>query len=177
MRSSVSCRFSKRRSVCLLCLFALLFSLGGVLSSCGRVRPPDAVWADFAARYPLPPGKVYDSTAAEGEETYLSPEIFSQFNARPDGTDDREDVEQCIIWKGSAGDRVTEAAVFLCRDRERAERISLLCMRRLAMIRGLCSYTDTSCADTAVIRLHGRYVIFLVLPENDRAWNTMNRLL
>ena len=169
--------FVARRLCVLLCLSAMLCSLGGFLVSCGRAASPTEIWAAFAGRYRLPPGHVYDSTAAEGEEAYLSPSVFSELYARPDGSDDREDVEQCVIWKGSAGNRVTEAAVFLCRARERAERVSLLCMRRLAMIRGLRSYTDTSCADTAVIRLHGRYVIFLVLPDNDRAWATMNRLL
>lgn len=169
--------FSVRRLCVLLCLSAMLCPLGGFLVSCGRAASPTEIWAAFAKRYRLPPGHVYDSTAAEGEEAYLSPSVFSELYARPDGSDDREDVEQCVIWKGSAGDRVTEAAVFLCRDRERAEHVSLLCMRRLAMIRGMRSYTDTSCADTAVIRLHGRYVIFLVLPDNDRAWATMNRLL
>jgi len=161
----------------LLCLLATLLSLGGFLTSCGRAKSPADIWSAFAERYPLPPGHLYDTNASEGEEGYLSPSVFAELYARPDGSDDREDVEQCVVWKGSAGDRVTEAAVFLCRDRERAERVSLLCMRRLTMIRSLRSYTDTTCADTAIIRLHGRYVIFLVLPDNDRAWATMKRLL
>ena len=157
--------------LCLLCAACL------PLSACGREKTPSDIWAAFSLRYALPPGHTYDSTAPQTSEAYLSREMFAELYARADGTDDWEDFEQCVIWQGTAGTRVTEAAVFLCRDRERAERIALLCMRRLEMIRALKSYTDTTCADTAVIRLYGRHVVFLVLPDNGKAAAVMDRMM
>lgn len=160
-----------------LALISLLCAACLPLSACGREKAPSDIWADFSLRYALPPGHTYDSTAPQTSEAYLSREMFAELYARADGSDDWEDFEQCVIWQGTAGTRVTEAAVFLCRDRERAERIALLCMRRLEMIRALKSYTDTSCADTAVIRLYGRHVVFFVLPDNGKAAAVMDRIM
>ncbi|MBP5209556.1 MAG: hypothetical protein J6125_01715 [Clostridia bacterium] len=158
--------------------FALILCLlfCPALPSCAKTPVAIDLFSDFSARYGLPEGVVYDSTAAPGTGAYLDRETFGLLYARADGTDDWEDFESCAIWLGASSARVTEAAVFVCRDRERADRLLDLCRRRLALLRSLSDAADVSAADDAVILVRGETVAYFVLPDNARAERVFRRL-
>ena len=163
-----------KKSIFLLCL---LLCLSLLLSSCGHYLPPDNLFDSFSQRYPLPPGKVFRTSAAEGEEGHLSLATFRQIYARPDGSDDFEDIEECTLWHGISMYAVYEMGIFLCRDGDSARSVYLMCQNRLRFLKSFQSYANTEAVESAVIYLSGRMVVFLVLPDNATAQRIIDRLL
>lgn len=147
------------------------------LCSCGHYASPDQIFSDFTEKYALPTGKVYRTSAGEADETYLSHEQFRVVYARPDGSDDWEDIESCVLWQGTSLHYVYEMGVFLCKDGDAAESVVLMCQNRLKLILSMRSYADTTAGDTAVIRVSGRMVVMMVLPDNALAKKCLDRVL
>ena len=160
-----------------IALVLVLLLVGGMLTACVRSPQPDEVFFAFKERYALPGGKVYRTTASTFSDELLTHELFRQLYARPDGSDDFEDVESCVVWQGTSLDYVYEMGVFLCTDGDAARSVLLMCKNRLRLIRSLRNYTDTTAADTAVLLLRGRMVIFMVLPDNALAEKVIDRVL
>ena len=163
-----------RKYIALLCLL-LTLSLG--LSSCTHYPHPNDLFSDFCERYPLPQGKVFRSTAAEGEDDYLSHTLFRKIYARPDGSDDLDDIESCVVWHGVSLYAVYEMGIFFCKDGDCAKSVYLMCENRLRFLKSFQSYANTEAVDNAVIYLSGRMVVFLVLPDNATAKRIIERLL
>ena len=156
---------------------ALLVALSFLLTSCAHYPHPDDLFSRFAEKYPLPPGKVFRTSANEGEEEHLSHDLFRKIYARPDGSDDFEDIESCVVWHGTSAHAVYEMGIFLCRDGDSAKSVWLMCQSRLDLLSSFQSYANTEAVDTAVLHLSGRMVVFLVLPDNATARRVMDRLL
>lgn len=156
---------------------AFLLVLSCLLTSCAHYPHPDDLFSRFAEKYPLPPGKVFRTSAQAGAEEYLSQELFRKIYARSDGSDDFEDIDSAVVWQGVSAYAVYEMGIFLCKDGDSARSVVLMCQNRLRLLNSFKSYANTEAVDTAVLRLSGRMVIFLVLPDNTTAEKVIDRIL
>ena len=161
---------------CVAQILLLALCLSG-LSGCGKEMAPSDIYDAFSARYQLPAGLVYQKSAKEGEERYLSRDTFDTLYQRIDGTDDWDEIIDMVLWQGMRSGKVCEMGIFLCVDRECAESVVRLCQNRLDMILSLESYIDTTCAKDARLFITGKTVIFLVLEDNQKAERIIKRIL
>ena len=155
----------------LLCIVLLC----PVLLSCRTKRSPIETLEAFAAAYPLPAGRFYDSEADEGRERYLPPVLFDAFFTRAPGDDDREDIQRFALFLGTSSSRVAEMGIFECPDRDAAAEI-IGCLRARIDLCRAAGKTDTSAAADPTIALYGRTVVYTVLPDNEKAARVLSRL-
>lgn len=155
----------------LLCLVLLC----PALLSCRARQSPIETLEAFAAAYPLPAGRFYDSEADEGSDRYLPPVLFDAFFSRAPGDDDREDVQRFALFLGTSSSCVAEMGIFECPDRDAAGEV-IGCLRaRIELCRNARG-TDTSAALDPTIVLYGKTVAYTVLPDNQKAARVLSRL-
>jgi hypothetical protein len=167
--------FVCRRAFAALLLFLLLLGL----LSCGRIdtASPRALFESFSARYGLMPGNLYDSEVGEEDPAYLPPALFRSLYARPDGSDDREDIRSCVLYLGSSGTVWYEMAIVRCRDRSAAEEVASLCLLRCETVREMRGApTSTEAAEEPTVLIRGSLVFFFALPDNAKAERIARRL-
>ena len=163
----------KKAAVCFL-LLAFLLSFAG----CGNDRTtPRKLYAAFAARYPMMPHVLCDSEAGAGEDGYHSPADFTLLFGREDGSDDREDIVSYLLCLGASGTVFYELGFFRCVDRAAAREVEGLCLSRCETVRRMRGEVDLSAAEEPLVLRYGTLVVYLALPDNDRAEAVLRRLL
>ena len=163
----------RKAAACFL-LLACLFPFAG----CGndRITPRD-LYDAFSARYPLMPHVLCDSEAGEGEDGYLSPADFTLLFGREDGSDDREDIVSFLLCLGSSGTVFYELGFFRCVDRAAACEVEGLCLHRCETVRKMRGEVDLSAAEEPLVLRYGTLVLYLALPDNDRAEAVLSKIL
>ncbi len=165
-----------RRAAAFTALVVVLAMCLGCLVGCGRTKSPWDAMREFAHLYPLPAGRMYDSTADISRAEYLPPELYAALYARPDQSDDREDVLRFALFLGTSPDYIYEMGVFECPDRDAAYEIVGIVRTRLAMLSSL-EGADSSAVGDAAVMLFGSTVVYTVLPDNPKAARTWKRVL
>ncbi len=158
-----------------ICVLLCLTLLCPALLSCRAKRSPMEILDAFAAAYPLPAGRFYDSEADEGSERYLPPVLFDAFFTRSPGDDDREDVRRFALFLGTSSSCIAEMGIFECPDRDAAGEV-IGCLRARIDLCRATHETDTSAALNPTIVLYGRTVVYTVLPDNEKAARVLSRL-
>lgn len=156
-------------------LLCLLVSLLAALPACGRAPSPIETLEAFAAAYPLPAGRLYDSEAEEGDPRYLSPTLFAAFLSRSPSDDDREDVRRFALFLGSSSSVISEMGIFECPDREAAEEVFGCLRTRIDLCRRGAG--GASVPDDPHLCIYGRTVVYTLLPDNAKAARVLSRLL
>lgn len=160
----------------LLCsLICLLLSLLSPLPACGRRPAPIETLEAFAAAYPLPAGRLYDSEAEAGSPRYLSPTLAAAFLSRSPSDDDREDVRRFALFLGSSSSSISEMGVFECPDREAATEVFGCLRTRIDLCRRGAG--AAAVPDDPHLCIYGRTVIYTLLPDNAKAARVLSRLL
>lgn len=161
-----------RKWIC-LCLLLALFCTP--LTACRAKRSPMEMLEAFAAAYPLPAGRFYDSEADERSDRYLPPILFDAFFARAPGDDDREDVRRFALFLGTSSSFVAEMGIFECPDRDAAGEILGCLKTRIALCRRE-QETNTSAATDPTLTIYGKTVVYTILPDNEKAARVLSRL-
>ncbi len=164
------------RIIDMLLILSLCAGLLSALGACGTQPSPQDAMHLFAARYPLPAGRIYISDAAEFEEGYLAPARFDLLYARSDGGSDLEDIQSYALFFGTSSRLVSEMGIFLCPDRDAALEVAGMLRGRITRIL-MMKEADFSCAADARIELYGSVVVYTVLPDNSAAVRTLARIL
>ena len=158
---------------------SVLLSVGLLLSvsSCGDGgKTPRDLYAAFAEKYPLPPHLLFDSGAGQSDAEYLSDPDFNLLFSRPDGSDDREDIAAFVLCLGASGRVFYECGFFLCVDRAGAREVENLCLLRCETVRRMRAEVDVSAVADPVVLRRGAWVVYLALPDNDRAEDVLRRV-
>lgn len=161
-----------KKWICILLLFVLLCPC---LLSCRAKRSPIETLEAFAAAYPLPAGRFYDSEADEGSDRYLPPVLFDAFFTRSPGDDDREDVQRFALFLGTSSSAVCEMGIFECPDRDAAGEIIGCLKARIALCRSERN-ADISATEDPTLTLYGKTVVYTLLPDNGKAARILSRL-
>ena len=164
-------------------LVAYLLTIATVLVivSCRSVptAPDGAVRAICAAEAMLPAGQLYHSDAPEGSPEYLPPALLATAYGIPDGYGG---IEKAAVRLSGNG-HPCEFAVFLCKDADTAEDVSLFCKNRLRSLSLNASFSANEIGmsreeydaylSSAAIIISGRYVAFIIssdVPAARRAF-------
>ena len=158
-----------------ICFCLLLALLCTALSGCRAKRTPMEMLEAFAAAYPLPAGRFYDSEAGEGSDRYLPPLLFDAFFTRSPGDDDREDVRRFALFLGTSSSFIAEMGIFECPDRDAAGEILGCLKTRIELCRSE-RRTDTSAAANPTLAIYGKTVVYTLLPDNEKAARVLSRL-
>lgn len=142
------------------------------LPSCGDIPSPYDRLLAFSEVYPLPPGRLYDSQAQEGEDTYLDPMLFLSLYG--EAVDDREDIVSYALFLGTSLSHPWEVGVFLSPDREAAGEIVGMLHFRIQMVVSL-SYGEGLTDNNTFIRQYGEWVVYGILPDAEKACRTFDR--
>ena len=161
-------------------LFVIILSLG-YLSSCvaHKAQPTcrEILTAMTSAEIILPAGKHYSSTAAEGEDEYLSPLLLSSVfgnGAYPILADGWID---CALYL-PYGDHPCEFAVILCKSHDIAEDTAKLFCSRLADLKiAKSSSESTKLLDSAKIAIMNNFVIFIISADAELALKTAKSMI
>ena len=156
----------------LLILRAILIAL----TSCSvkSVSPKDVILGLCDAEAGLPSGNIYSTDAEQGSPDFLRPELLAVTYGIPL---DFDGVESAAIWL-SGVKHPTEFAVFLCKDANAAEDVSLFCNQRLRDLQTnahlsapLCEMSEEKYKEyvsSALVTISGRYVA-LIISSDPRA--------
>ena len=133
--------------------------------------PESAVRAMCAAEAMLPAGQIYHSDAPEGSPEYLPPELLASAYGIPTGYNG---IEKAAVRLSGNG-HPSEFAVFLCKDANVAEDISLFCKNRLRALSlnaffsakelGMSKEEYSNYISSAAIIISGRYVAFIISSD------------
>ena len=165
----------KKRLLAFTLSLILLAAATGSLTACGKKKSPREYLAAFAAAYPMPAGRFYNSEVGEEHAEYLPATLFDALFRRSEGDDDREDIRRAALFVGTSLTEIYEMGIFECPDKDCALEIIGCLETRLALLRSeTCA--DASAARDAAILLFGRTVVYVVLPDNAKAVRTLERL-
>ena len=162
----------KRMGMVLLCAALMLSCI-----ACGEGKSPYEYLEDFSHLYPLPAGRMYDSEAGEGEETYLDPAIFTLLYGRDGWGDDREDIDRFSLFLGTSSTHIYEMGIFECYDRDGANEILGLVNTRLSLLIKSNVDADMSAVMGAQVAMFGKCVVYVVLPDNEKAMRVIERVV
>lgn len=162
----------RTRALSFLLVFPLLFS-ALFLVSCRKSETPYQKLLSFGEKYPLPAGKIYDSTASEGEENTLDPLLLAALFG--DGTDEREDIVSFALFLGSSLSDPYEMGIVLAPDPEAARELCGLFTHRLNIL-SASPYVSEDAKAGAFIRQYGRWAVYAMLPDNPKAERVLDSL-
>lgn len=150
-----------RRWIGILLIAVLLLAL----PSCGEEKGARATLDGILPELgPLPAGRLYDSEAAEWEDTYLDRALVTALFARADGTSEWEGrVEAGALYLASHAEPYLEVAVLLCYGSADCRAVIEMCLRRAALVTARLSLPDE--AVTVVSR--GRTVVLLLAEDEE----------
>ncbi len=165
----------KRLRDCLLLLLLFGVTMGCV--GCGEKKTPYEYLEEFSHLYPLPAGRIYDSLAEEGAETYLDPAIFALLYARDGWGDDREDIYRFSIFLGTSSTHIYEMGIFECYDGDGADEVLGLVNTRLSLLLKSGVEADMTAVTDAKVAMFGKTVVYVVLPDNEKAIRVLERVV
>ena len=123
----------------------------------------------------LPSGSLYFSDAAEGSAKSLEKELLAVAYGIPI---DFDGIESAAIWLSSVR-HPCEFAIFLCKDANAAEDISLFCNQRIRSLMQNASLSAPLCnmstaeyreyISGAFVTVSGRYVALIISSDPDSA--------
>ncbi len=150
------------------------------LSSCGREEKSaeEILGTLCEVAGELPDGEIYRLSAEEGEDGYLSAELFGSLY----GEDGKElfssgILEDCAIYLSSF-EAPYEIAVFRAYSRSDADSVAALCLTRADELQVALHRTEwESLASSAHVVVRGRWVVFLVTDNQEEAEARALRLL
>ena len=158
-----------RRWLC----FWLLLCVGCLMLGCGGAAPVPRALLGALPACDASDGAFFDSTAACWDREYLDSATLAAFFGV--GEQELPAVSESALWLSARPDRVAEAAVFLCPDYDTAQRVAQLCFGRISLLRRLHGEDGVPGLTDPVVSLRGRYVIYLVLPDNRAAEGQIGR--
>lgn len=162
----------KIRTISFLLLFPLLLS-AFCLVSCGENVTPYEKLLSFGEKYPLPAGRMYDSTASTDEQTHLSPALlFALFGKE---NDQSEDILSFALFLGTSLSSPYEMGVVLSPDPEAAKEVCVLFSHRLSLL-AASPRVDQTAQETAFVRQYGRWAVYVILPDNAKAERILDSL-
>lgn len=144
-----------------------------LFAACKKITaaPDVAVRAMCAAEVLLPAGNLYYTDAAEGNESYLPSALLVDAYGIPN---DFNGIEKAAIWL-SGGGHPTEFAVFLCKDADSAEDVSLFCKNRLRSLSLNAVFSSKQAGmpreeydgyiSSAKVVISGRYVALIISSD------------
>lgn len=143
-------------------LFVSFLVLSLLLISCGYTADPDEMLSDFLLLYGAE-GVVYTSDAGEGEEGYISPELFSSafrfYNTSP---------KSFALFLNSHTDSASECGVFVCRDGAEREAVTEACLERMSLL---------SAGENKLLLVSRNIVFYSTMTEKDRARDLWSKIL
>ena len=148
-----------------------------LFASCKKITaaPVVAVREMCAAEISLPAGNLYYTDAPEGSENHLPTALLAAAFGIPVGFDG---IEKAAI-RLSSGGHPCEFAVFLCKDANSAEDVSLFCKNRLRTLSLNAAFTSEmagmsreeydSYISSATVVISGRYVALIISSDTHVA--------
>ena len=159
------------RKLLLGCLIlGVLFSFWG----CKEGASPYEMLQTFSTLYPLPDGTLYDSTAGVHEEGYFDPALFTLLYGRGEGDDDREDVARFALFFGSSPYYTYEIGIFECYDHDGTKEVLGFIETRKLLLSTSEEYKAVG--SEMQICLLGKRVVYVVLPDGEKAIRVIKRL-
>ena len=161
----------------LFAAYILILAAVVLFASCKRIiTPPESIVnAMCAAEAMLPAGNIYYSDAPEGSESYLPSALLAAAYGLPDGY---EGIEKAAI-RLSGGGHPCEFAVFLCKDANSAEDVSLFCKNRIRSLTlnsafssdlvGITKEEYDGYLSSATVVISGRYVALIISSDPPTA--------
>ena len=147
-----------------------------LFASCKRITaaPDVAVRAMCAAEIALPAGNLYYTDAAEGSESYLPTALLTAYGI----PSEFNGIEKAAI-RLSSGGHPTEFAVFLCKDADSTEDVSLFCQNRIRSLSLNAAFSSEQAdmsrdeydgyISSSRVVISGRYVALIISSDPDTA--------
>ncbi len=162
-------------------LFSLIFlSFTVSLSSCRTSAPlpcRELLGAVIQAESKLPAGKIYDLSAAEGENEYLPEHLINSLFCDGGAPSVRSSWIDAALFLPTSS-HTCELAVILCDSPESTADTAELLLRRIDVLRTALSEGEHSAAlASASVTIIGNYALLVISSDSEGAINAAFKLL
>lgn len=156
-----------------LCSLSLLVLSLFLLTGCARevnATTKSVLAAIISAYTDLPDIRICHSDAAEFDEYYLDGDLLLSLFEKNGEVPEFDSIEECAIFIAK-GQQIAELGVFKAYTFAFTKNVEQMCQRRLDIIE------KSNSGSTGEIITIGKYVIYIILPDNQTAKNICRQML